>query len=165
MNHKKHTFLVRVCLIAALTLLSLDNKAQQTARTTTNGTGYLEYLPPDYATNTNRKCPLLIFLHGSGETGSGSAVDSEKVKANGPPKLIQQGSTMCFGKNCFISNTIVTIARVTKYTATDTLSATFSGNQRKNYLVKTKPYNAILLHSQKCIGNQKTVQTTLETFN
>lgn len=78
----------------------------QTPRMTPQGVGYLEYLPPDYATNTSRTYPVLIFLHGLGEMGNGSAADLEKVKANGPPKLIKNGSTMCFNVNgtdeCFI---------------------------------------------------------------
>ena len=74
-------------------------QSQQTARMTPNNTGYLEYLPSDYSTNPTKKYPLLIFLHGSNETGNGSPVDLEKVKTNGPPQLIQSGSTMCFNVN------------------------------------------------------------------
>jgi gliding motility-associated-like protein len=84
----------------------LQCNAQQTARMTSGGNGYLEKLPPDYATNPIRKYPVLFFLHGSGETGSGSPADLEKVKLHGPPKLIQNGHNMCFMVNgveeCFI---------------------------------------------------------------
>ncbi|GAA0894018.1 hypothetical protein GCM10009122_36980 [Fulvivirga kasyanovii] len=80
--------------------------AQFTPRMTTAGTGYLEYLPPDYATNPTKKYPLMIFLHGAGEKGSGSPSDLEKVKANGPPKEIKNGHNMCFTvggvEKCFI---------------------------------------------------------------
>ena len=48
---------------------------------------YLLSLPPDYDAKADAKWPLLIFLHGAGESGS----DLEKVKLHGPPKLIANG--------------------------------------------------------------------------
>ena len=53
---------------------------------------YLFYLPKDYGKDAAQKWPLLIFLHGSGESGD----DLEKVKAHGPPKLIAAGKDMPF---------------------------------------------------------------------
>jgi predicted peptidase len=47
---------------------------------------YLLALPEGYASGTDR-LPLLVFLHGAGESGD----DLEKVKAHGPPKLIAAG--------------------------------------------------------------------------
>ena len=44
---------------------------------------YLLYLPENFQLHGDRRYPLLIFLHGSGEAGD----DLEKVKAHGPPKL------------------------------------------------------------------------------
>lgn len=41
-------------------------------------------LPDDYAADPNKRWPLLVFLHGSGERGD----DLELVKKHGPPKLI-----------------------------------------------------------------------------
>jgi predicted peptidase len=46
-------------------------------------TQYLLYLPKDYATS-DKKYPLMMFLHGAGESGK----DLEMVKKHGPPKLI-----------------------------------------------------------------------------
>jgi len=46
---------------------------------------YLLYLPAEYGKD-DRKWPLMIFLHGSGERGS----DVNKVKANGPPKIVEK---------------------------------------------------------------------------
>jgi predicted peptidase len=46
---------------------------------------YLLYLPPDYGKG-DKAWPLVLFLHGAGESGS----DLEKVKIHGPPKLIAQ---------------------------------------------------------------------------
>ena len=56
-----------------------------TVRTKTN---YLLYEPY----NKTEKAPLLVFLHGGGESGD----DVEKVKKNGPPMLIEQGQNFPF---------------------------------------------------------------------
>lgn len=72
--------------------------AQQVARslTATNGTliGFLEYKPPMYSTNTTAKFPLIIFLHGIGEKGDGSAASLNSSVANvGIPRNITYGLT------------------------------------------------------------------------
>ena len=46
------------------------------------------YIPADYA-KARGPWPLVLFLHGAGESGS----DVEKVKIHGPPKLIAAGKT------------------------------------------------------------------------
>lgn len=51
---------------------------------------YLVCLPKDY--DQQASWPLLIFLHGSGERGD----DLNKVKAHGPPKLIEAGKEFPF---------------------------------------------------------------------
>ena len=66
--------------------------AQQTSHTYLNKLNYLLYLPAEYATDTNTNWPVLIFLHGSSESGT----NIEKVKANGPPKYISQGKKYSF---------------------------------------------------------------------
>lgn len=53
---------------------------------------YLLYLPKDYGKQKDKKWPLVVFLHGSGESGS----DLERVKAHGPPKLIAAGKEFPF---------------------------------------------------------------------
>lgn len=53
---------------------------------------YLLYLPKDYGKEADKRWPLMIFLHGSGESGS----DVEKVKTHGPPKLIAAGKEFPF---------------------------------------------------------------------
>lgn len=53
--------------------------------------GYLESLPVIYNNDTAKKFPLLIFLHGSGETGNGSQAQLDNVASNGIPKLIKEG--------------------------------------------------------------------------
>lgn len=46
---------------------------------------YLLYLPEDYTKDSQKKWPLILFLHGAGERGS----DLNKVKIHGPPKIVQ----------------------------------------------------------------------------
>ena len=53
---------------------------------------YLLYLPKDYGQEPGHKWPLLVFLHGSGESGS----DLNKVKTHGPAKLLAQGKDLPF---------------------------------------------------------------------
>lgn len=45
---------------------------------------YLLYLPVDYKQDADKKWPLILFLHGSGERGS----DVKRVKAHGPPMIV-----------------------------------------------------------------------------
>jgi len=49
---------------------------------------YLLYLPADYGKDKDKKFPLIMFLHGSGESGS----DVNKVKTHGPPKLLARNA-------------------------------------------------------------------------
>jgi hypothetical protein len=51
--------------------------------------GYYEALPALY-TQTKKKYPLLIFLHGAGQFGSGSTTDLDKVLTEGTPKLLKE---------------------------------------------------------------------------
>lgn len=57
---------------------------------TGNTGGFYEYLPSGYNSNTD-KYPLMIFIHGVGELGSGASGDLQRVLANGVPRLINQG--------------------------------------------------------------------------
>ncbi len=52
---------------------------------------YFLYLPKAYATES-KAWPLVLFLHGSGESGS----DLEKVKIHGPPKHVAAGDDYPF---------------------------------------------------------------------
>ncbi|CAN5896870.1 hypothetical protein BH23PLA1_BH23PLA1_04120 [soil metagenome] len=54
--------------------------------------GYLLYLPEGYDDSGEKQWPLLLFLHGAGETGS----DLERVKLHGPPKRIEAGEDYPF---------------------------------------------------------------------
>jgi predicted peptidase len=62
-------------------------------KVTVNTSGrYLLSLPGDYTQQNRKRFPLILFLHGSGESGS----DLDKVKLHGPPKLIEQGRKLPF---------------------------------------------------------------------
>lgn len=67
---------------------------QSFERSTQTGaqTRFLLYLPPGYQQSGKRKWPLIIFLHGSGERGD----DLEKVKAHGPPALVEKQKDFSF---------------------------------------------------------------------
>lgn len=49
--------------------------------------GYLEYLPPSYSEEADPS-PLLLFFHGSGESGTGDAVEIARLKYAGIPEKI-----------------------------------------------------------------------------
>jgi gliding motility-associated-like protein len=62
----------------------------QTAKVTpTNSIYYYEYLPPDYASNSN-DYPVVFFMHGIGERGN-TLADLPNVTKNGPPKHVKNG--------------------------------------------------------------------------
>src|SRR5688572_15151934 len=87
LNYFKKTILPLLLLISFHLV-----RAQQTAEKFILETHYQLYLPESYASDTSKKWPLLIFLHGSGESGE----DVNKVKVHGPPKLIEQGKKFPF---------------------------------------------------------------------
>lgn len=53
---------------------------------------YYLYFPETYATEENQLFPLLLFLHGGGESGQKLST----LKTNGPPKLIAEGKQFPF---------------------------------------------------------------------
>jgi dienelactone hydrolase len=81
---------------------SLAVKAQNVFKTTPTSTiGYLEYVPADYNSNSN-KYPVVIFLHGIGERAP-NTTDIAKLEAAiwsvdnlGPPKHVKDGNQFPF---------------------------------------------------------------------
>ena len=75
--------------------------AQNTAKITSSGIGYLEYLPQNYSSNSN-DYPVVIFLHGIGEKGTTSTDPAtikssvQKVANVGLPKYIKYGAEYPF---------------------------------------------------------------------
>jgi len=58
---------------------------------TKNTFNYLLWLPANYD-ESERKYPLLVFLHGIGEMGSGSKKSIEKVARHGPFRSMREGN-------------------------------------------------------------------------
>lgn len=75
-----------------LFLTSFFIQAQQTAEKFVRETNYQLYLPDAYRADSLARWPLLLFLHGSGESGD----DITKVKVHGPPKLADSGKKFPF---------------------------------------------------------------------
>ncbi|RMG62080.1 MAG: alpha/beta hydrolase [Bacteroidetes bacterium] len=53
---------------------------------------YLLYLPPDYEAHPDSAFPLLLFLHGGGESGD----EIDKVATHGPPMQAARGDRLPF---------------------------------------------------------------------
>lgn len=88
----KHPYLKKAALAFVLMLACIALQAQQTAHKFAIEMNYLLYLPDGYESDTITRWPLMVFLHGAGETGT----DVEKLKVHGPPKLIEQGKKFPF---------------------------------------------------------------------
>jgi dienelactone hydrolase len=98
---RKQIFISLNCLML-LCLSFSTSLAQQVFKTTsTSVIGYLEYLPQDYNTNTN-KYPIVIFLHGLGERGANSTDPAtlqttiQNVAKLGPPMYVKSGTQFPF---------------------------------------------------------------------
>lgn len=94
---KKFCLTIAVLATASFSMVS----AQQTAKVTASGIGYLEYLPKGYHSNSN-KYPVVISLHGIREKGT-SSTDRQRVLADLPrvdnvglPKYVKFGAQYPF---------------------------------------------------------------------
>ncbi|MFA0960564.1 alpha/beta hydrolase-fold protein [Roseivirga sp. BDSF3-8] len=96
MTHRKTVYSrVSGAILLLLAISFFSVSAQQVAKRSPGGTGYLLHLPENYST-TEVRYPLLVFLHGIDEKGNGSAADLQKIKAYGPPMWIEKGHNMRF---------------------------------------------------------------------
>lgn len=73
-------------------LLPFTAAAQQSHRQSMLVTDYLLYLPQEYHRDTSELYPLVVFLHGAGESGT----DIDKVTAHGIPMRIARGDRFPF---------------------------------------------------------------------
>ncbi|WP_051068827.1 PKD domain-containing protein [Cesiribacter andamanensis] len=77
-------------LLAGSTIVSAQGTHTARAKGTTSSPyGYYEYLPVDYGTSS-ASFPVIIFLHGNGETGNGGS-DLYELLKHGLPKVIKNG--------------------------------------------------------------------------
>jgi predicted peptidase len=86
------------CTLAALAALGLaaaaradDKPAQLEKRSEKAMLNYLLHLPPGYD-KSEKPFPLILFLHGAGETGK----DLKLVKKHGPPKVVEKKKDFSF---------------------------------------------------------------------
>lgn len=72
--------------------------------------GHAAILPASY-NDTTKTWPTIIFLHGSGERGSGSLNDLKKTIANGPAKVLKDGKflILCPQTNSWSWRTVKTL--------------------------------------------------------
>lgn len=88
---------VAFALVVTVVLFFADATAQvQTlnpvyTKVSTYIKGYYESLPVNYQAQASKKFPLIIFIHGKGEVGDGSATALPKVANTGIARLIKQG--------------------------------------------------------------------------
>ncbi len=80
------TLVVAVAASSAPCLAATESAQKPMVTTVQMPVRYLTYLPKSYAPK-GEPVPLLVFLHGSGESGQ----DIEKVKVWGPPAMIEKG--------------------------------------------------------------------------
>jgi predicted peptidase len=76
---------IPLCLHAAPPRPPTGQHPQKFEKHITLKLDYLLYLPADYNRQTDKKWPLILFLHGSGERGT----DVNLVKVHGPPKVVE----------------------------------------------------------------------------
>ena len=65
---------------------------QHVDRTTGLAMGYLAYLPAGYNSSPGRTWPTIVFLHGSGQVGTGTGDSLDSVAVNGLPLLYETGT-------------------------------------------------------------------------
>ncbi len=107
----------RICINALLLFLTLHSGAQQVAkripyRASPEGIiGFLEFRPADYGSQHH---PLIIFLHGTDERGSGRPSEIQSVAINGIPRLCASGASMQFTVNKQTSSFVVLSPQLSK---------------------------------------------------
>jgi predicted peptidase len=88
----------RLCWIGVLMLMTVGCSGQsrlesgQQEVVVSETLNYYLYYPPEYRDNPKRDFPLLLFLHGGGESGA----SLELIQENGPPKLLAEGTDFPF---------------------------------------------------------------------
>jgi predicted peptidase len=85
MNRSLPTFLLLAGLCLPLRADDAKAPGQQAKKSEKAGLNYLLYLPPGYE-KAEKPFPLILFLHGSGESGD----KLDNVKKHGPPKIVEK---------------------------------------------------------------------------
>src|SRR5579862_6156798 len=82
----------KMIILLVMSFVFSQAGAQQTEERYEREIDYLRYLPPGYGKDTTKRWPLLVYLHGAGETGH----DLNLLKARGLPGLIASGRNFPF---------------------------------------------------------------------
>ncbi|HJU46084.1 MAG TPA: hypothetical protein VJ647_04825 [Chitinophagaceae bacterium] len=90
MKHLKYRVIAPVFLVICLNAAEAQVQTPRFQQISANIKGFYEYLPQGYNSGTDLY-PLIIFLHGVGELGNGSASNLPKIIKTGLPALIQRG--------------------------------------------------------------------------
>jgi len=93
---------------------------------------YLLFLPKDYGTDPHKKWPLILFLHGAGETGN----DLKMLEKHGIPRIVEQQadfpfitiSPQCTYRGCWLNEADALNALL------DEVSATYAVDTDRIYL-------------------------------
>lgn len=85
-------YFVTAFLIGVFFSVNAQQTIQKLKISSEQTVNYLLYLPENYAANQAEKFPILLFLHGGGQSGD----QIELVKKNGPPALVDQGMKFPF---------------------------------------------------------------------
>jgi len=88
----KYTITLLIITLVGLLKLSAQQNAHRVLLKPELELQYLLYLPDAYEQEPESEFPLLLFLHGGGESGN----KLEKVKTHGPPSMIEEGHTFPF---------------------------------------------------------------------
>ena len=85
---RKSSLVVSLFILSAFSARAAEpgQSPQEMKKQVTVSQRYLLFLPPDYGKEKDKKWPLMLFLHGSGERGT----DISVVKKHGPPKVVEQ---------------------------------------------------------------------------
>jgi predicted peptidase len=86
MSRKIWLALIVVALAPIWALAEAGQSPQKFEKQVAVKLDYLLYLPEGYSKESEKKWPLIMFLHGIGERGT----DVNKVKAHGPPKIVEK---------------------------------------------------------------------------
>ena len=88
-----------ILFVAAFPLFSFAQRTAESIDGPRGKIGFYQFLPPHYNSDKGTKHPLIIFLHGIGEKGTGSEEELKKINCCGIPKYINLGHPMEFTWN------------------------------------------------------------------
>lgn len=90
-------------LFAFILIFYINNAGAQQYLTSIDGWNAYVHLPNDYTDSASKRYPLIVFIAGTGETGT----DASKLLVYGPSKFIAGGHNMQFTVNGVVEKPIV----------------------------------------------------------